>query len=335
VVKPLKNTKLVKKMNDFKKFTKIAKETFLKHINQCKTTSVTRTDREMCLKNVNDQVLDFLHVRYGDNTLGCVGRMGMKHNRFGVFLVETLDKTGQGFGDVKKFNTPICRRGSNVLSIETDDGKKIFFKTSGTTGQISAPEIMTHQESVNIANAIREDVPIMLHSNPNTGIVAIEGIKGHKVGGIPSKGERIEYMDYDDAPPLEKAESLLFETAIASFDRTNNILRDGDVVKEIDFDDTGNHNLMYSSILSGTNLHIVRSIENGENIEPELKRAIESQFDWYWKNRGNLKVLAPTVFNEPIVSGRIKHLSEKLGIQYSEDIKELMDKPPIIPKHDW
>lgn len=286
---------------------------YIDKINECKVKATTREDRAICLKDVNREVVDFMEQKYGSNALGCYGRGNMESKNFGLFFVHTLDKTGQDFTDISRFDAPICRRGSDVLPAVTDNNKKIFFKTRGTTDSADfgnaeykeGEEIKNHQETVNIANVISEDVPMLIHSDPINKLIATEGIKGDDA-----------YGEFDDAPSMEIADALLFETMIGSWDRWNNIIREGKVIKQIDFGISGRHLSdrvkEHTDILDNTTKRILNDLRRGDKIDDNLKQAIKSDINWYWKNKKKIKTLAPSIFDEVIVDERVNRLSRML-----------------------
>ena len=53
-------------------------------------------------------------------------------------------------------------------------------------------------------------------------------------------------------------------------------------------------------------------ILRGDKIDDNLKQAIKSDINWYWKNKKKIKTLAPSIFDEVIVDERVNRLSRML-----------------------
>lgn len=276
-------------------------KTYSNKLDNCRSKP-TREERSACEAKINREILNHLESKFGSRAHTC-SRREAEEKHFGNFLIRTMDKLGLEMEDIEGFGELTCRRGANVVPVKAG-GTRFFFKLGGTTGPADTQEILLTQQAQNISELIHEDAPVILNRDTNRGVFVTNELEGKKV-----RTSREPFY------PLELADSIVFEAIIASWDRWNNLWREGKILKELDF---GVSDVQTKDIEQLMNKIAEKSIETAESgVEavkqkfPGLRKALKSDLEFYWKNKEKIKAAGPEFFDTDISSWKEKVVGEK------------------------
>ncbi len=172
--------------------------------------------RHQCERRVDEDIRNHLH----DD-----GVAQLKAGE-GKALVETLDKTGQTIHDIEEINTPEIGR-NRALEVVTDDHTQDGFYIKEADRGI---DIQITKEAANVADLVGEDTPSVLHQDMNP-------VFGRRYIAVSNETPRF-LSDNPDIGPVERADSIIFETIVGDIDRLidSNVIQGDEKIVEIDFE---------------------------------------------------------------------------------------------------
>lgn len=256
-------------------------------------------EMDRCYIEMNNMVKDYLTERFGPAGQTCNSKE-FHEKKLGKFIYETLHNIGMDLDDIQGI-TLSCDSGQrNVFALETGPESRIWVKAAGTNRPITIDEIIFTQEIENLGKIIGEDVPTVINTDMKNKIMALSDVTGHVM--------RPSY--YEEFSPTELATNALFEIIIQDADRIrDNVLREGGIIKEIDFAAiTGLDSLdqwLRSKASNGTLkglFNTIKSVAEGRASEKDLeyarefKKAMLEKIDEYRENEHLIELSAPHIY---------------------------------------